>query len=450
MARVMADGVVATEAASVPSWTNPVEAAYAAIWDGFYGPGKGKLLLKASPALLPDGKPVFEIDEKTDEISLQISLGVDTSAFEVWRQDAHKRLAALGVAQCRPVAFDDEGARMIGGRAFRFSDEGEACIRQWETSGAAKKTAVSVRVEGLTKKGKTLLKWEAPIRLFKRGENSAYPFPLRGMNRLLDIPLSTWSWTEPGVAPDVDAERATFKMPLAGLSKIRAGYIATIRCTMIDEADFMPELLENALPEILKLEEDMIPVPGRNFSICRYEVTQALWQIMMTATLTPNPSKFRGSDLPVENVSWENCQTFLIKLNSLPIVKLRGQLYRFPTEAEWEYACRAGAEGAYCLTTNGTEVTVGTVGTVAWIDENSEMHTHPVGQKEPNAFGLYDMLGNVWEWTSTEEETDRITKGGGWKGDAIRCESTNRNRFYPAHCFPFLGLRVVRTTIDPR
>ncbi len=88
----------------------------------------------------------------------------------------------------------------------------------------------------------------------------------------------------------------------------------------------MPELLENALPEVVKLEADMVPVPGRNFSICRYEVTQALWQILMTATLTPNPSKFKGPDLPVENVSWENWQTFCIKLNSLPIVNLRGQL----------------------------------------------------------------------------------------------------------------------------
>ena len=81
--------------AAVPARANPVEAAYAAIWDGFYGLGKGKLLLKASSELLPDGKPKFEIDEKTDEISLRIHLDVDTAAFEAWRHDAHQRLAAL-------------------------------------------------------------------------------------------------------------------------------------------------------------------------------------------------------------------------------------------------------------------------------------------------------------------------------------------------------------------
>ena len=170
----------------------------------------------------------------------------------------------------------------------------------------------------------------------------------------------------------------------------------------------------------------------------------------MEKTATPNPSRFKGPDLPVENVSWEDCRTFLIKLNSKPIVKLRGQIYRFPTEEEWEYACRAGAGGAYCRLANGTEVTEGTLDNVAWFADNCDKQTHPVGQKEPNAFGLYDMHGNVWEWTSTEEETDRVTKGGGWNGDAGRCESSNRNRFFPSHCFAFLGFRLVRHTVDPR
>lgn len=437
--------------AAAPAWANPVEAAYAAIWDGFYGSGKGKLLLKASPELLPDGKPAFRVNETNDEISLLISLDVNTSAFEAWRRDAHERLAALGSAQCRLVAFDAANARIIGGRVFQFSDEGEACVRRWEMSRATKKTALAVRVEGLTKKGKTLLKWEAPLRLFTRGnENVEYPFPLRGMNRLLDVPPSVWNWIGTGAAPDADAERASYEMPLTGLSLLRAKSIVTVKCTIIDEADFMPELIEATPYDLLKLDEDMITVPGQDFLLGRYEVTQALWETIMNNTPTPNPSRFKGRELPVDNVSWENCQTFLTKLNSTPIVNLRGQVYRFPTEEEWEYACRAGAEGPYCRMTNGTEVTEGTLDKVAWFADNSDKQTHPVGQKEPNAFGLYDMHGNVWEWTSTEEETDRVTKGGGWNGDAGRCESSNRNRFFPSHRFAFLGFRLVRRTIDPR
>ncbi len=437
--------------AGAPGWTNPVEAAYAAIWDGFYGLGKGKLLLKASPELLPEGKPFFKVDAKTDEISLQIRIDVDTAAFEAWRHAAHQRLAALGMSQCRIVAFGAPNARIIGGKAFLFSDEGEAAVQRWEMSRAAHKAAIAVRVEGFTKKGKPLLKWEAPLRLFTRGEaNMEYPFPLRQLNRLLDVPPSIWNWLEAGVAPDVDAEHASFQMPLAGLSPLRAQSIATIKCSVIDEADFMPELIEAAPEELLKLEGNMVAVPGRSFLMGRYEVTQALWENIMEKTATPNPSRFKGPDLPVENVSWEDCRTFLIKLNSKPIVKLRGQIYRFPTEEEWEYACRAGAGGAYCRLANGTEVTEGTLDNVAWFADNCDKQTHPVGQKEPNAFGLYDMHGNVWEWTSTEEETDRVTKGGGWNGDAGRCESSNRNRFFPSHCFAFLGFRLVRHTIDPR
>ena len=446
-----AQGQFSSGTAAGAAWTNPVESAYAAIWDGFYGPGKGKLLLKASPALLSDSQPSFTVDAKTDAVSLQIRIDVDTAAFEAWRHDAHQRLAALGAAQCGQVAFDTANARIIGGKAFRFSDDGEASVRRWEMSHAAHKAAVAVRVEGFTKKGKPLLKWEAPLRLFTRGEtNREYPFPLRQLNRLLDIPPSVWNWIAAGVAPDVDVECATYQMPLTGLSPLRAKSIATIKCSIIDESDFIPELIETVPPELLKLEEDMVAVPGRNFLMGRYEVTQTLWENIMGKTATPNPSRFKGPNLPVENVSWENCQTFLAKLNSVPIVRLRGLVYRFPTEEEWEYACRAGAGGAYCRMANGTEVTEDTLDKVAWFADNCDKQTHPVGQKEPNAFGLYDMHGNVWEWTSTEEEANRVTKGGGWNGDAGRCESSNRNRFFPSHCFAFLGFRLVCRTIDPR
>ena len=270
------------------------------------------------------------------------------------------------------------------------------------------------------------------------------------MNRLLDIPPSIWKWVGEEGKPDFGAETATCKVSLVGLTPRRADAIKTIRCLVMDEEEFLPDLVATAPPAVLKLEEDMVAIPGRDFLVSRYEVSQALWETIMKATPIATPSRFKGADLPVENVSWEDCRQFLAKLNALPVVRLRGYVYRLPTEEEWEYACRAGAEGPYCRMTNGTETTAETIGAAAWLSDNSDKQTHPVGLKEPNAFGLYDMHGNVWEWTSTEEETDRVTKGGGWNGDASRCESANRNRFYPSHCFPFLGLRLVRRTIDPR
>src|SRR6185295_12837821 len=119
----------------------------------------------------------------------------------------------------------------------------------------------------------------------------------------------------------------------------------------------------------------------RQFEIGKYEVTQEQWQ----AVMGDNPSNFKGANLPVEKVSWNDAQDFLLKLNARD-----GYTYRLPTEAEWEYACRAGSMGDFA----------GELDDVAWYDKNSGSKTHPVGQKRPNVWGLYDMHGNVSEWCS--------------------------------------------------
>ncbi|MBI4474008.1 MAG: SUMF1/EgtB/PvdO family nonheme iron enzyme [Acidobacteria bacterium] len=116
------------------------------------------------------------------------------------------------------------------------------------------------------------------------------------------------------------------------------------------------------------------------FEIGKFEVTQAQWQAVMGT----NPSRFKGPNLPVDNVSWNNTQEFLRKLNE----RKDGYRYRLPTEAEWEYAARAGTTSAFA----------GPLDAVAWYEKNSGSTTHPVGHKQPNAWGLYNVHGNVWEW----------------------------------------------------
>ena len=168
------------------------------------------------------------------------------------------------------------------------------------------------------------------------------------------------------------------------------------------------------------------------------EVTQAQWEALMGA----NPSEFTGANNPVENVSWDDCQEFLLKLNALPSVKASGLTFRLPTEEEWEAACRAGATGDYCLLADGTEITKDTLGQVAWFDDNADGKTHPVGQKKPNAFGLYDMHGNVWEWTSTADGGIRVDRGGGWYDSARICESSDRYGCSPDGRRGDLGFRL--------
>ena len=180
-----------------------------------------------------------------------------------------------------------------------------------------------------------------------------------------------------------------------------------------------------------------------------YEVTQAQWKPLMGE----NPSSFKGDALPVEGVSWEDCREFLAKLKE----KLaKGSTCRLPTEAEWEYACRAGAQTAY-----GFGDGEGALGEYAWYDRNSKRKTHSVGRKNPNAWGLFDMHGNVWEWCqdwyddkyyvkSPGEDPEgpssgdtRVLRGGSWNynPDSMRCSS--RNRRSPSYHHLSNGFRVV-------
>ena len=186
---------------------------------------------------------------------------------------------------------------------------------------------------------------------------------------------------------------------------------------------------------------NMVAIPGTNFKMGKYEVTQAQWE----AVMGENPSHFKGADNPVENVSWNDCQEFLKKLNALPAVKESGLVFRLPTEKVWEYACRAGATGDYCKLADGTEVTKSSLGEVAWYIENSNRQTHPVGQKKPNAFGLYDMHGNVCEWCEDlylAGLSDRVSRGGSWLYDSRICQASNRSFGIPGYCGNPLGFRL--------
>lgn len=165
----------------------------------------------------------------------------------------------------------------------------------------------------------------------------------------------------------------------------------------------------------------MIPIPERDFLMGRYEVTQSQWNAIMSK----NWSFFKGSDLPVEMVELKDCQEFVRKLNSHPVVMASGMTFRLPTEDEWEYACRAGSTGDYCFLEGGMEITEETLGQVAWTADNSGGKTHAVGQKKPNAFGLYDMLGNVQEWTQSS-----YILGGYYDGSISRCTSASFGKLY--------------------
>ena len=184
-------------------------------------------------------------------------------------------------------------------------------------------------------------------------------------------------------------------------------------------------------------DDDTFVTLTRGYWLGRTEVTQEQWQSVMENV--PVPSFFKGSDRPVERVSWVLAMEFCHKLSERERAAGRvpeGYDYTLPTEAQWEYACRAGTTGSFA----------GELADLAWFERNSDRQTHPVAQKQPNAWGLYDMHGNVWEWcadgyggypggraddpmndyTGPSAGSSRILRGGGWNSSVGECRSGYR------------------------
>ncbi len=179
------------------------------------------------------------------------------------------------------------------------------------------------------------------------------------------------------------------------------------------------------------------------FWLGKTEVTQGPWEKVMGE----NPSYFRGSDLPVEQASWEDAGRFAAELG-----RRTGAIFRLPTEAEWEYACRAGSP----------DDRYGGLESIAWYEGNSGGRTHPAGEKRPNAFGLYDMLGNVWEWCADlysasyysispkvnprgpEAGSLRVSRGGSWSYGARDVRASDRSLNDPSLRGSSLGFRLVK------
>jgi formylglycine-generating enzyme required for sulfatase activity len=198
--------------------------------------------------------------------------------------------------------------------------------------------------------------------------------------------------------------------------------------------------------------QDEITVIVSNFMIGKYPVTQKQWVEIMGN----NPSYFKGDDLPVESVSWDDVHAFLKKLNE----RFPGNNFRLPSEAEWEYAARGGrlSKGYEYAGSNNLEE-------VGWYGENSGNNTHPVGLKKANELGLYDLSGNVWEWcednwhNSKQYKLDykgvrnpdgapkggsRVVRGGSWVSDPFVCRSSFRDGRYPYVMRYNYGVRLAR------
>jgi len=200
-------------------------------------------------------------------------------------------------------------------------------------------------------------------------------------------------------------------------------------------------------------DDDEVPSHDALVEPCKMsttEITQLQWKAVMGSEF--NPSFYRGDDRPVDRVSWEDCQEFVMKLNQADPKKG----YDLPSEAEWEYACRAGSTTLYSNGNSESDLDI-----VGWYKDNSSKTTHPVGTKTANKWGLYDMHGNVWEWCRDYYHDNyigapknsrawlipagpqQVIRGGSWSNESDACRSTNRGSRYPADMETNLGFRII-------
>jgi formylglycine-generating enzyme required for sulfatase activity len=210
--------------------------------------------------------------------------------------------------------------------------------------------------------------------------------------------------------------------------------------SIISEANAAEERQWNIDKTVNNPANEPAPKPTRNivikqpFAMGKYDVTQAEWRAVMGS----NPSKFSscGDNCPVEQVSWNDVQEFIQKLNAKT-----GKQYRLPNEEEWEYACYGGSQTEYC---GGNDSDA-----VAWhsgtFGGNSNGKTHPVGQKQANGYGLYDMSGNVWQWMANEYNGGRALRGGSWSSITVLLRASLRINYDPSRRLNNLGFRLART-----
>jgi formylglycine-generating enzyme required for sulfatase activity len=317
---------------------------------------------------------------------------------------------------------------------------------------------------GLKQRGKTMPK---PFSYAARTETAA-PLPLPSDSSPKKIPadlrLVTVTLPEPKLYSDEHVTVINFGEGIQGKSveqwRAAAGHTAKDPRLVSTHQSFTENLngvpleiifvpggaFKMGSPEAIDYyyERPSHDVTVSGFYIGKYPITQAQWK----AAMGNNPSYFKGDlALPVEHVSWNDAKQFCEKLS-----KITGKKYRLPSEAEWEYSCRAGTVEDYA----------GDLDAMAWYRDNSGSRIHPVGQKQPNAFGLYDMHGNIWEWCedvwhdnyygaptdgsawlSGGDSTNRVVRGGSWYYDGVGCRSAYRGFNPPIARISIIGFRIV-------
>ena len=392
----------------------------------------GELISMATVELLPSGKKTQTDDLGTfsfsDLKSGTYQLRVSKSGYEPYTSD--DIAVKSGQTVRRAIVMEKELTDL------RILDTADQVISVLDLG------TMRHGVFKLKNTGSTIVEWEIPTLSeewigFSKQSGKLAPGASERIDLMIDRAKADWLWKGDEAVLYIGSTVGTLQLKVRVASDMV--YVAG--------GTFMMGATEEQGDDAYNDEKPVHSVTLDGFYIGAFEVTQAQWKAVMGTNL----SNWKGDDLPVENVSWSDAVSFCGKLS-----QMAGKEYRLPTEAEWEYAARGGQQAG------GTKYAgSNNVGDVAWYTNNSGSKTHPVGQKQPNALGLYDMSGNVWEWCSDWYDSDyyssspsvnpqgpsggssRVNRGGGWYDDARYCRVSSRDYYTPGARYDDVGFLVV-------
>lgn len=415
--------------------TGKAVAAYAAVRNSFYGVGRYKKMMKTSVCVDPNGTPVIDFNENWGEVEVKIRLSVNEPYYNAWKKAAYKYLEKMGMNdRIRELKTRDDSSDMIvGGRRYVLDTAESNAVKKAKKLDMGDGTTVCVQL--IDKDGQAARTVLVSLYDFGRVVPSEdFGLPYHELSRLMDLPGDVFRW----YADEKPANEDTFAIAkFHKMTKDQFAEMKDVRCTILDDGDLQQMREQASAKAIASLISGMVKVPGQDFLIGSKEVSRIQWDAVMgdsdegrcSSGVFSLTDLFSRADNAATEISWNNCQTFVKKLNDLPAVKAAKLRFRLPKESEWLLAWKAdGTEGKRRLP--GFEKADGMrqidyLGPMEWQKSDS-------GETKRGQFALYHLHDNALdgcEWCEDVEGDGHVVRYG--DGDSrSEGETDFRGRMY--------------------